>query len=124
MRGTYVSRQGVRVGGWVVWGASLAAGAGMAFASITTGQDCSQQAALGTCTPTSSIDDGLLVGGIAVMLAGSVAGLIMVWQHDVSTIELVPMNTSARSPSLTGREAAWLAPATAGAQGLGVRVRF
>jgi hypothetical protein len=121
VHGTYVDRSGTRIAGWLVLGGSLVASLVMLAASIHSDQDCTST---GSCVPTHSIDMGLAVGSLATMTVGAIVAVILGLQHDGAIIEVTPIDTSLRLPSLERREAAWLAPSSAGSAGLGLQRRF
>jgi hypothetical protein len=76
------------------------------------------------CIPQYSPDGGLLGGAVAVMGAGALLGLVLALQHDHVTIDVTPMDTALRLPSLARREAGWFAAESTTPYGLGVRARF
>ncbi len=124
VRGTYVDRRGTRIGGWVLFGASLATMTGLMVASFQTTQNSTDQSFTGSCYPTTSINGGLLGAGVAVGIGGSLLSLVFILQHDTATIDVVPLGGAAFALPAHRAEAALLPAATTGAQGLGVRARF
>jgi hypothetical protein len=124
IQGTYTNRSGTRVAGLAVAGGSLAASLVMMIASIRSSQDCTYQPVTGTCDEKTSIDTGMAVAAGSVLGIGMIVGLILVMQRDSAAIEVTPLDVSLRAPSLARREQAWMAPGSAGASGLGVRIRF
>jgi hypothetical protein len=124
VRGTYVSRQGTRVGGWLLLGGSLVLGTVLMVASLQSHQDCSTQSLTGTCTTEPSIDSGLMTAGVATIIVGPLLSLALILQRDSAQIDVVPFDGALLRMPGASREGAWLAPAAAGAHGLGVRVKF
>jgi hypothetical protein len=120
-----VDKRGTRIGGWVLFGVSLATMSGLMVASLQTTQDCTDQSLTGSCYPTSSINGGLMGAGVVVGIAGSLLSLVFILQHDTATIDVVPLDGAAFAlPTHRAEAAASLPAATTGAQGLGVRARF
>jgi hypothetical protein len=124
VQGTYVDRSGTRVAGWVVVVGSIVAGSALLYASFKTTQDCSLQSITGNCESKLDIDGGLVGASTAVYVLGTIVGVVLAVQHDGATIEVTPIDVSLHSPSLARREQAWSAPGSAGASGIGVRLRF
>ena len=120
VRGTYDSRQGVRIGGWILLGTSLAGMTGLMLASLQTTQVCPSS----VCVTESSINGPLMGAGVAVGVVGSLVSAILILQRDTATIEVVPLAGSALTVPAARAEAQWLAPSIVGAQGAGLRVRF
>jgi hypothetical protein len=124
IRGSYTDNRGTRIGGWVLMGTSIAVGSIVALAGMSkTGQDCSEESITGSCITTLQPDLGLALGGLLVMGAGSLIGLVMIVQHDHASFEVTAVDQALRLPSKPSREGAWLATAPV-PYGLGIRAHF
>jgi hypothetical protein len=117
----YESRSGARVGGWLLFGGSLAGGlALMAAGELSSKQDCST----GYCLDMPNPDMGEVGAGAAIAILGPLLSLAFILQHDQANIEIVPANMSGslKLPGSWGSERVLAAPSNA--PGAGVRVRF
>jgi hypothetical protein len=129
VRGTYEDRRALRIAGWVVFGASVAAGTAMILAAVehkadscngelvTVGNDGTDE----VCVEEDSPKNGLLAAGGLVLGVGAVAGVILGLQHDESTIEVTPM-PQPLAPTALRREGA--VAAMPPPEGAGLRIRF
>jgi hypothetical protein len=121
LRGTYECRAGTRAVGWVLFGLSLAAGTLIAATSVRTTYTCDVD---GFCSTDKRIVGAQLGAGVGIMLAGGIAGAIVGVTKDKAIIEVVPQAPRAWLWPATGREGAWLAPASSAGSGLALRYRF
>lgn len=81
LRLDYESRRGLRVAGWVIFGAGVVAGLGIVAAPLFTGDDLAD-------LPTESIYISLGVG-VGVIVVATVVSLVMILQKDRATAERV-----------------------------------
>jgi hypothetical protein len=121
LHGTYESRAGTRVVGWVIFGVSLAAGTVIAITSLRSTQNCDST---GFCFTDKTIDGTQLALGTGLMLVGGIVGAILGVTRDSATIEVVPQAPRAVLWPARGREGAWGGAAWADGSGVAVRVRF
>jgi hypothetical protein len=127
IRGTYEDRRALRIAGWVLFGASIAAGAAMIFAAVEhkadscTGELVTTESANEVCVEGTSPNNGLLAGGYVVLGVGAIAGVILGLQHDRTTIEVTPM-PQPLTPTAMRREGG--VAAMSSPEGAGLRIRF
>lgn len=79
LNGVYTSRSGLRAAGWVTLIGGMGAGIVMMFAGLLPGLDVENG---------GEINPVLLFGGTGVMLAGAIAGVVMVSRKDIAEIEV------------------------------------
>ncbi len=127
----YTDNAGVRVAGWVIWGATLAVGTVMVVEAFGTSQNCTGATQIGSgmygftdpgsCTSSTTTNAGLLGGGLAVAGVGMIVGLVMALHHDSVTFSVTPWSASAVTPPMGGGA---LERGHATPEGLALRVQF
>jgi hypothetical protein len=125
LKGTYVDRRGVRIGGWIVFGLSLAASTTMLTVALiqSVPPPCSGSGTSFSCpSSASSVNGGLLGASVATGLIGIVVSLVMVLQHDSASIDVSPL-TQGLGP-ITGRREADARVGPFELSGSGVTARF
>jgi hypothetical protein len=89
MRGTYTSNSSTRAVGGVLLVAGIVGGAGLATLGVLQKHN-SCDSFTGTCMDVASPNMGLVVAGMGILLAGSIAGLLIGRTSDGATLELDP----------------------------------
>ncbi len=122
VRGTYVSRSGIRIAGWIIGGVSFAAGMSMlVVGGLKSTHDCS----VSPCVDRPSSDAGMMLAGAGVIVGGSIVTVVMALQHDSATVTVTTIDAATQLSIPTARrESAWATPSGASAPGLGVVLRM
>jgi hypothetical protein len=123
LQGTYVSKAGTRVVGWIVVLGSVVGGTLLMLDSIKRTNVCD---ATGFCYEDSTIDGTEFGVGVGVALVGGIVGAVLAAQKDKAEITFIPGTPAATSLAAGGRrEAMYLAPPAAyDARGATLQVRF
>jgi hypothetical protein len=102
VRGQYVDRSGLRVGGVVLAVGGIIAGTVMMVAAVHRSETCSG----GYCYYDSEVNGPLLAGGLVLAIGSGIAGSIMAWQRDEARFSVLPLHVSSLFPRERGVAAA------------------
>lgn len=98
--GSFKSRSGVRIAGWVVAVGSLVGGSVLIYTSFETKQSCSSGPS--SCYDSHELKIGTFLGGIGVLGLGTAVGLVMAMTRDVAQVDVKPAQaaTFPKAPGL------------------------
>ncbi|HUQ53100.1 MAG TPA: hypothetical protein VM692_12825, partial [Gammaproteobacteria bacterium] len=103
VRGTFQSRAGVRVGGWII----LVGGAIVGSVLMATAMDSEQSCDLGVCYETTEFDGARFLAGTLILGAGVGIGLGMGLMRDKALISVHPQRSSAERSLVSARGASF-----------------
>ena len=92
LRGSYTDKSGVRAAGWIIGIGGLVGGIVMIAASAHDHRDCDPDGF--DCRDHETLDAGLFVGGIGVLVATGIVGGILASQRDRAHLTLEPLRLS------------------------------
>ena len=94
VRGQYVDKSGLRVGGVVLAVGGIIGGTVMMIAAVHRDYRCSAD----YCYYESDVNGPLLAGGIVLAIGAGIAGSIMAWQRDEARFSVLPMRVGSLFP--------------------------
>ena len=86
--GSFKSRSGVRVAGWVITVGSVVGGSVLIYSSFGTKQECSSGPS--SCYESHELKMGTFLAGLGVLGLGTAVGLVMAVTRDVAQVEVKP----------------------------------
>lgn len=86
--GSFKSRSGVRVAGWVITIGSVVGGSVLMYSSFGTKRECTSGPS--SCYDSHELKIGTFLAGIGVLGLGTAVGLVMAVTRDVAQVEVKP----------------------------------